>query len=240
MTAPDEATTHIALFLVVVAILSVILGMGSAAGPDPDVADGDRLLVGVLFIVVSSVGVTMAVRPNWRARVLGKRVTDETDGDDRSHRLRGPPRRGHHPECEAFAGHVLVVGDRPRCAGCTGLALGAVIASGLMALFVLTPSVMPGDISLVAVMVSVTFVGGVYLETILDHGRGGIHFALNALLVVAFYLIVASSLVLTGEVIIAIYALGASILFLEVRVRLGHINHASTCARCPEACKAYL
>ena len=238
MSAQGRVRTYLILSVTAGAMVVVVTLMGGDAGAD---ADGtERGVLGLAILLTACLGSLSALRPNWRGRLLGRGsgpVTGPSTGGAAG--PPGPPRRGHHPECDAFASHVITVRGRSRCAGCTGLLAGSIGIVPLVGLYAARPDVLePWDgpvlvlvgLALVALDLGVALVGPV-------GPRAGL--GLNALLVVGLALVPMGMLEATGHLGWGLVGLLLGLLWVDARIQLSHWNHVATCSVCPETCVAY-
>jgi hypothetical protein len=236
MTEVGRVRSQVVLSAVAGILVLAITSLGYRSGVD--VYDGDRALLAITLAAAYVLGISMALRPNWRSRFgKGDRAVSSPHGGKGP--LPGPPRRGHHPDCGAFEGHTVEWSGRTRCAGCTGLTVGAIAAILLTLVYVVDPpSVLwtsgPGlviaGIALVTLDLFAALAGG------LDPRAG---MGLNALMMVGFALVSAGLLESTGELTWGLVGVIVSTLWMDTRIQVSRWNHAAVCAVCPEACVAY-
>lgn len=205
---------------------------------DPDVGRTDRALLAIALNAAYIVGVSMALWPNWRSRLGSPRQSREATPED-GPSLPRPPRRGHHPQCDAFTGHTIHWHGRTRCAGCLGLTVGALVAIGLTALYVVEPETLvwgyrPGlavaGVALVAVGLFASLTGG------LDPRAG---LGLNALLMLGFALASVGLFESTGDLTWGLVGVVISALWMDTRIQVSRWNHAVVCVACEKDCVAY-
>lgn len=236
MSEVDQVRTQLGLSVIAGLLVLVITVLGYQEVVS--VTDADRALLAICLSISYILGISMALQPNWRSRFIRAREARAGSRDDDGP-LPGPPRKGHHPDCTGFAGHTVSWGGRIRCAGCTGLVMGAVAAILLTTAYVLEPpSVLwtygPGlviaGIALVALDLFAANAGG------LDPRAG---LGLNALMIVGFAMVCVGLLESTGEVTWGLVGVVLSALWMDTRIQLSRWNHATMCALCPEGCVAY-
>lgn len=236
MSEVDRVRTQLALSVIAGLLILVITVLGYQ--DVVDVTDADRALLAICLSTSYILGISMALRPNWRSRFSRARQAQGGSlADDGP--LPGPPRKGHHPDCDGFAGHTLTWGSRTRCAGCTGLAMGAVAAILLSAAYALEPPAVlwtygPGlviaGIALVALDMFAANAGG------LDPRAG---LGLNALMMIGFALVCVGLLESTGEVTWGLVGVVVSALWMDSRIQVSRLNHAAICVACEGECVAY-
>ncbi len=238
MSEPRRVWTLLLLSLVAgVLVLAIAL---TGVAPEGDVAESDRRALGGALMLVCALGIVSALRPDWRRSVLaGGEGPDGHGSPDADGPLPGPPRRGHHPECEGFASHTLGLLGRVRCAGCTGLAAGAFAVAVLVWLYAVEPSALDPMGGLAMVLAGLSLVALVLGTALVGKVRPWASLLLNALLVVGFALVSIGLLEATGELAWGLVGVVLSVLWMDTRIQLSRWNHAAVCALCPEGCVAY-
>lgn len=239
MSARGEVRTYLLLSLVAGAMVAAVALLGG----DPDARAGlqERRVLGLALMLTACLGAVSAIRPGWWR---GTRPRDGGPGegppDKAASAPPGPPRRGHHPECEAFAPHTITLLGRARCAGCTGLVAGVASILPLVWLYIAHPaSLEPWDgaamvlvgLALVALDLGAAMAGGV-------GPRAGL--VLNALLVAGLALVSIGLLESTGDLPWGLLGVLLGLLWVDTRIQLSRWNHVTTCAVCPRTCVAYL
>jgi protein-S-isoprenylcysteine O-methyltransferase Ste14 len=202
--------------------LLVLLGLLPLSPSVPKITIGSQdLVTGGLFILICVVGLFAAVAP-WRLRGVGH-------GADRN-----PGLIGHHPDCPEFNGHVLSVYGGALCAGCTGLALGAVsaIVGGFLCFF---GGFGVGDPVTVfhtgALLVALGLV-----QHFIDMGSPLFHMALNVALVFGAFMLAASLRGIGASFFIEAYLLASILFWVAARVRVSQEEHVRVCSHCLEPC----
>lgn len=229
MSPRGLAAYYVGLSAIAGSLLGVVVWASPATSP---VAAADRTLVGAAFLAVAALGLSSAVRPNWLRRRVSGRTHGARDGPGPATR----PYRGHHPDCEHFAGHVLRTGGRVLCAGCTGLGIGAVAAIPLMALHAALPGGLPVGPPAAVFALGVVLVSLSYVEVSVRRGHAGLHVAANALLVLGFLFLTVGTFEATGKVAYGLLAVLVSLLMVDTRIRLSGWRHAGLRRQCGEAC----
>jgi len=193
----------------------------------------DKHFVAFLFIVICLFGISLAFYPRWYKR---SKTDKKTGNSDKQGNKAIRQRRGHHPDCDQFKKHILKIKNKTICAGCTGLALGSVIAIILMCICLFFKISYPVFFLLVLGLI---FVFQIYLEIILSKRNAIIHTLSNVLHVLGFLLIIISIFEITGSVIYASIAILFSLLFFVTRVQLSSYRHNLICSNCKEKCEMY-
>jgi protein-S-isoprenylcysteine O-methyltransferase Ste14 len=203
-------------------LLLAFLGLLAFNPSVPRITFGaQNLVTGGLFIIICAVGLVAAVAPD-RLKGIGHGAT-------RSSRL-----VGHHPDCPKFSGHVLRMRGRGLCAGCTGLALGAVsaITGGLLYFF---GGLSVGDPSIFfytgALLVALGLV-----QHFIDMDSPLFHLVLNVALVFGAFMLAASLRELDASFYVEAYLLASILFWVAARIRVSQEEHFRVCSRCPEPC----
>jgi len=200
-----------------------------------------RLVIGSLFGLICILGITAAFYPSkcsqeFHFKATRKRVTIEEKlrkVTDETLRL-----RGHHPDCGRFSTHVLQINGEVFCAGCLGLAVGAMISLGGTILYFFAG--LPISISSGLVVFWAGFVGvalGLLQYHLFDFGNGVFHMVLNVLFVVGAFLLLVGIDALMGSLLAAFYLLALDVFWIFTRIELSRRNHRAVCENCGlEAC----
>ncbi|MBN2336694.1 hypothetical protein JXL21_14140 [Candidatus Bathyarchaeota archaeon] len=181
----------------------------------------EKPVTGVLFLLICAYGLVAAVAPS---KVRGFSHGASSD----------PHTVGHHPDCGAFEGHVLVFSGKALCAGCTGLALGAVLAilGGIAYFF---GGFFVGGAEAVfwagAALVSLGVV-----QHFIDMGNAVLHLVLNVFFVFGAFLLAASLSELGAGFYVEAYLLGLVVFWILARVRVSQEEHIRVCSRCEAPC----
>ena len=229
---------YVAMSLAAAFIIIAIVRLGSEEHVDADKLD--RALIGAGYIGSCVVGAFLALRPNWtyNKKWHGEAPVPPKEPEDAPST---PSRRriGHHPDCEPFEGHRVEVGHK-RCAGCTGLAIGAGVTSLMMLTYILAPDLLLlPDTAPYILIIGFILVALGLSATMVDIRSGIAHAMMGVVLMTGFFLVVASTLEATGDPAYGGISLVLCFLWLDTRIALSKWNHARICKACPEDCKAY-
>jgi hypothetical protein len=136
--------------------------------------------------------------------------------------------RGHHPDCQNFAGNRIRLGKRDLCAACFGLLIGAIIAwvgtvlqffVGLRVFWASVWLLMLGEVGMVLGLTQIKFAGFAKV-------------AVNVVFVVGSFVTLAEADVLGGSVLVDAYVLGLILFLLWLRILLSERNNRRTCQTC--------
>jgi len=148
----------------------------------------------------------------------------------RAERRDGEGISGHHPDCERFIGYTVNLLGKKRCAGCTGLVIGATISLIGLAL---------GARGLCiegAFWVGVILVGLGLAQHFIDMGDAWAHLVLNTLFVVGAWLMFESIQAIGLGVDIQCYFLSMAVFWIWARIRASQWTHVGVCSRCHQTC----
>ena len=87
-----------------------------------------RYIVGSLFALTCVSGMAAAIMPRRCSASLHFEGKTKTPAIQSENGQKQTEIKGHHPDCEAFAAHVISLNTHVLCAACSGLFLGAVLA----------------------------------------------------------------------------------------------------------------
>jgi hypothetical protein len=142
-------------------------------------------------------------------------------------------RRGHHPDCEYYASHVLHLHKKSYCAGCIGLRTGAIVGIGgsIPLLFGLFPP--HADVLLWA---GAGFVVLGILQHQFSFKNSWVHFLLNIFFVIGPFLQLLALVTLNSSLVTELYLVTLIIFWIITRITLSQIEHARICHTCTQAC----
>jgi hypothetical protein len=172
-----------------------------------------------VFSLICVLGIIAGVSPG----VLSFSGAERRDGDGVS---------GHHPDCGRFNGHTINLLGKKRCAGCSGLVIGAVASLGGLAL-----RLAPLELGIYTV-----FWGGGILVALglaqhfIDLGNEWVHLLLNILFVMGAWLMFESIQGLVLDLGVQMYFLSMTVFWIWARIRVSQWTHVGICAGCPRRC----
>lgn len=214
-------------------LLVILLLINDRAGT---VTFNEKVIVGTAFILSCMLGISMAVRPNWIHR-LGK--DQSSTKQTLPKQLEQISREGHHPTCKNFESHTIKISNKQHCAGCTGLAAGAVIGIVLMCLYLIIPFQMNDNIPELFLTIGFIIIGLIFLKIMTMPKTASTHIISNAGLPLGFFFVVIGILELTGDIVSGLIAVIISFLWLDTRIQISNWRHTITCKVCKKSCKVY-
>jgi len=215
------------LFLIILVIVH-----SSSSVP---VSSVDKIGITIFFIACCIVGISFALRPNWRKHWLRKKGQTLKNKPDTLARKY----KGHHPDCDKFQDHTILFQQTTWCTGCLGLSIGSICAILFMLMYGLSSYQQPVLVSKLIILLGLATIGLVYLESINTKQQKIIHLFSNAMLIVSFFLITMGLVELTGTIVYGLFSLLLCVLWLETRIQLSKRQHERICKLCTASCKIY-
>lgn len=195
----------------------------------------ERLFVAGIFITSCLFGISSAMYPNWWRKILHNK---NNASDSKSGKIKRQF-KGHHPDCNLFNNHVIVIRNKTKCAGCFGLIIGSVISIFLMIFYLLIPPSQHLIIWYFILIIGLVIIPLIYLEIIFSKRNKIIHIISNIVFIVGFFCITISIFEITRNFIYAILAIIFCFLWLDTRIRLSKHQHSRICAFCKQSCKSF-
>jgi hypothetical protein len=227
--------------LAFISLVVSLLGLGLLPllilNPPPSfVIPWQNWLVGTVFILICILGIIAGISPTHCSRSSSKQKSD-SDPDSAEDI---PPsvvlirRRGHHPTCDQYGGHVLIINSRIVCAGCTGLVIGAIIALIGTGLFFFAGFYFP--LVIVIFWIGWFFVAlGLlqhYLYRLVSLERGEMRLLLNVFFVLGAFLLLATQMQITNNLLLAGYLLVLIVYWIFTRIIMSRWSHQRICTQC--------
>ncbi len=189
---------------------------------EPPNVGSSSFFTGIAFTLICMIGVTVAIAPNFFRLDHG--------GGNSPKQVNS----GHHPNCYRFSNHVLRFLGRTLCAGCSGLAVGGIIAIIGNALYFVY-SWLPLEKEIMF-WTGVLMVSLGLIQHFIDLGNPFIHMALNVVLVTGSYLIVISVMKIGVSTFVQRYTLALTLFWVITRIRISQWEHLDVCRDCDEPC----
>ena len=190
-----------------------------------------------LFIVINCLGAAAAVLPSRCSRIFHHRQVrpySSAEKDERDPKGKPAILKGHHLACGGFSTHVINVGDRTYCAGCSGLLIGALTA--IAASIAYSTAVFRFETEAIymfcfgSIMVLVGLVQ--YVKPFMM--KGSIHFALNMSFVIGAFFLLVGVIEISGDLSIEMYLLAITLYWILIRVLMSDREHERICAECEQ------
>ena len=142
--------------------------------------------------------------------------------------------RGHHPDCERYQSHILIFKDKAYCAGCSGLAIGAILAFSITTLYSI--------LGLGNIEAKLIFWSGAVLVTLgliqhfIDLGISYVHLLLNVSLVSGVSMMIITIDSMSSGFFTRFYALAMTLFWISSRIRISQEEHFDICDSCHLEC----
>jgi hypothetical protein len=143
---------------------------------------------------------------------------------------------GHHPLCEGFRSHEVLIRGKSFCAGCTGLLIGAVIALIAVAASFFAGSASPIQCRAAVSLGAVGVVLGLFRSLPFGDGKGLSRVLAGAVFVPGTFLILWGSDVLLRSLCVDVAVVLFSLLWLGTRIELSRWSHEGICGGCRSSC----
>lgn len=227
------AIISLSLSLIGLGLLPFIL-----LSPPPNlVIPWQNQLLGTAFTIICILGIIAAISPSHCSQYSKRKNRQELQITEK----RSPPvttnpirKEGHHPTCDHYSNHVIRVRSRIYCAGCTGLATGAILAvlGSVLFFFGTLRFIFP---------VMIYWLGWVFVAVgLLQHfiyrlipvQRSVTRFLINVIFVVGAFFLLASVVQLTDSFILGTYLLVLILFWIFTRIIMSRRSHQRICAQC--------
>jgi hypothetical protein len=222
-----QVTKYIILSIIAL-VLILLIGF---IGQSKTVTILDKLIVGVIFIISLLFGISLAIRPGWYKR------QNKNKGKDISKYKPVSQFKGHHPNCDEFAGHIINIKNKTYCAGCLGLIIGSVVTIILILIYLLS------DVSLINfqifLLIGILLIFTLFIVIIFFKRNPTIRVLSNSIFVFSFFIIVISILEITGTYVYGLLTGLFSFLLVDTRIQISKWSHINTCKNCKKECKMY-
>lgn len=223
------------LLLSIVSIILILLMAITKQGPLNTINLFDKLLVAFVFFCSCIFGISIAIYPNWWRK--NKRYANHALNLQKAGKK--IQFKGHHPDCIMFKNHTIVIKNKPRCAGCLGLILGAFISIILMILYLIIPFSFSISTYYIFLFIGIFILIFVYTGIIIFKRRIFLHIILNSFLVFSFFIITVSVAELSLNPIYGVLTVLLCFLWLDARIHISNLEHQKICASCKQICKSY-
>jgi len=195
----------------------------------------DKLFVAGAFFTSCIFGISIAIYPNWWRK--NKKNTDHAS--DLSKGKTGKSFQGHHPDCSMFRSHIIIIKNKPRCAGCLGLIIGSLVSIFLMTLYLVIQFRLSIIMYYIFIIIGIFVLIFVYGEIILLKRQTFVHIILNILLIFSFLIITISVFEITKNLVYGVLTVLLCLLWLDTRIYISKYQHQRICASCKQSCKTY-
>jgi hypothetical protein len=142
--------------------------------------------------------------------------------------------KGHHPACESYSTHTILLGKTTYCSACLGLFIGAMLGSTITAGYFLLEAQRTGS----------SFAPAILGQACLTIGFLQFKFKGQLRLFANIALVVGATLSLIGmdgqmkNVFVDLLVTGAALIWVSTRISISQWDHSRICSRCRFTCKA--
>jgi hypothetical protein len=186
-----------------------------------------KMFVSLLFSVICVLGAFAAFSPKHCAKIM--KLGHGSEVQPKNH-----PFEGHHPKCSGFSSHVVKIRNKKRCAACTGLSLGALLALiGIITYLIWDfPIHSEFGLALGAAMVVLGFTQFMFARFI--------RLMMNTLFVFGAFTIFIVMDRLVGSLLVDLFLLCVIVFWIFTRIALSQWEHNEICKNCTFSEGCYL
>ena len=91
----------------------------------------DKIIVGLIFILSLLFAISISIKPGWYKKQKKKKSNEFI---------------GHHPNCDEFSNHKIIIKNKTCCAGCLGLLIGSIVNIILIIFYIINDYVLLDNI----------------------------------------------------------------------------------------------
>lgn len=223
------------LFLIILAFVIIVSMILLKSSTSNTISFADRLLVAIAFISSCLFGISIAIYPNWWKTFLRiKHNKSNIISRKKSRKL-----QGHHPNCNNFKSHIIIIRNKPLCAGCLGLTFGSIISIFLMISFLFFLPIQPLITLYSLFIIGFIVIPLIYFEIKIHKRKVIIHIFSNIILIIGFFCLTFSIVEITRKPIYGILTIILCFFWLDTRIQLSKQQHSKICNTCIETCKTF-
>jgi protein-S-isoprenylcysteine O-methyltransferase Ste14 len=211
------------LSIILLPVLALALLYGLILNIPSNYFSWQRGISNALFIIICIIGIVVGIYP----KIFSKNWPSEKPIENTKIAF-----QGHHPPCEAFSHHIIIIQGRTLCAGCIGLIIGGIAAI----LITFAPkSLLESNTVIIMILGGVFILIGLF-QHVIDFGNPILHAILNTVLVVGVVLTRSGALLINDALTIDAYILVFTIYIIWTRIQLSNNDHVITCNACEKVC----
>jgi hypothetical protein len=196
-------------------------------------------LTSLIFAAICLFGTVAALFPSRCSRITHFRKNMIAGGSKEKIRGSGDKTitfEGHHPVCGNFSSHVISFNGKSYCAGCTGLAAGAVLSLVGSFLYFFAGLGL-GEMSVAFFWLGFFGAACGLLQYKLPTGSSYMHFFFNVAFVLGAFLLLAGVDAAKGSLMVNAYLLALIVYWINARIVLSQTEHRKICQNCKaESC----
>lgn len=193
--------------------------------------------IGCLFFgIICILGIIAGISPGKctiASKVKKRQNSQYKDETVKIHGVEGIINEAHHPKCHCFSWHILRVGGKKVCAGCTGLITGATVAVVGSFLY----GLMTKPLGIIKNVFFWSGFLGVFLGLLqynLSVKNSYIHFLLNISFVLGAFALFIGINELSANFSSVSYYLVVIVFWIWTRIILSENEHKRICRTCPK------
>lgn len=191
-----------------------------------------RQIISSIFGAICVLGVIAGTFPRKCSGLIHFR-NQEKSSDESKQTLTGETMKfvGHHPNCGKFFAHIVRLGNRTYCTGCTGLKLGAIIS---IIGSILYPFYGFNLETINVVIFWLGFVGVAIglIHSLYDLNSGRARLILNFTFVLGAFLLLIGVSEISNNIILEFYLLVLIVYWIMTRIILSKEKHRRICDSC--------
>jgi hypothetical protein len=193
-----------------------------------------KSLTGVIFSAICVSGIIAGLSPSRCSHMTHFKTTEKSSYHATKRSSNGESSmtfRGHHPTCDNFASHILSFRNQIFCAGCTGLAIGAImsLAGSFLYFFV---DFQIGETSILVFWLGFLGVTFGLLQYKMPINNGYMHSMLNVMFVLGAFLLLVGVNSINESLALNLYLLALSAYWILTRIELSRKEHRKKCINC--------
>jgi hypothetical protein len=220
------------IFSVTVALLLIILAFFSTSILN-SITLNEKIILSLFIIIGCLYGISLAFHPGC----LKKQKKILKQSNERLKTMRS--RRGHHPDCEKFYFHTILINKKTMCTGCLGLSIGCLISIILVVFYLIFNISWSITILYFFIVLGLLLIFFAQIETIITRKFKILHIITNITFVLGFLFITIGIFEIKGQLIFGFLGIVLSVLWLDTRIHLSNWRHSLICRNCKEKCKMY-
>ena len=231
----EERTIFYYLLLSILAVLLILIMVFLQPSFNNSINIFDKFFLAGAFFISCIFGISIAIYPNW----WRKNKTNTTNKSNLQKSKTNISFQGHHPDCNMFQSHTIIIKDKTRCAGCLGLIIGALASISLIILYLIFPFSLSIFMYHMFLLIGILGLFFIYIEILFLKRRMFFHILLNIFFILSFFIITINVLEITKNMIFGILTVLLCFLWLDARIHFSKYKHKIICASCKQSCKSF-
>jgi hypothetical protein len=200
----------------------------------------EKQVVGIIFSAICIFGVIAAITPSRCSQIVHLDKDRKAVVKNLKTKVQNESKltvRGHHPTCSYYSNHVLQLGTNILCTGCTGLAIGGIIAIVSSIPYFFLEWTIPWIFVFYWLGVIGVAIGLLQhsLYKLLKIKSGSIRVIVNVIFVIGAFFLLASTVEITHYFALEVYLLLAIIYWILTRIMMSKREHQLICTKCGDS-----